>query len=52
MDGYNGFGRLLLPFYSLLEKLGEESAETNENIITMDDLLIFMMLDERKKTVR
>ena len=26
--------------------------ETNENVMRMDDLLIFMMLDEHKKTCR
>ena len=50
MAGFSGFRRLPLPFYSLLEELVEENTETNENIMRMDDLLIFMMLDEQKKT--
>lgn len=52
MAGFGSFCRLPLPFYSLLEELTEENTETNENIIRMDDLLIFMMLDEYKKTCR
>ena len=36
------FRRLLLHIYSLLE----ENTEPNENNMRMDDLLIFMMLDE------
>ena len=39
------FRRLPLPIYSLLE----QNTETNENNMRMDDLLIFMMLDEHKK---
>ena len=52
MVGFSGFRRLPLPFYSLLEELVEENTETNKNIMKMDDLLIFMMLDEQKKTYR
>ena len=52
MAGFASFCRLPLPFYSLLEELTEENTEANENIIRMDDLLIFMMLDEYKKTCR
>ena len=40
-----GFRRLPLLIYSLLE----ENTETIENNMRMDDLLIFMMLDEHKK---
>ena len=47
-----GFPRLLLLIYSLLEENTEENTETNENIMRMDDLLIFMMLDEHKKMYR
>ena len=44
-----GFRRLPLFIYSLLEENTEENTETNENNMRMDDLLIFMMLDEHKK---
>lgn len=47
-----GFRRLPLLIYSLLEENTEENTETNENIMRMDDLLIFMMLDEHKKMYR
>ena len=35
--------------YSLLEENTEENTEPNENNMWMDDLLIFMMLDEHTK---
>ena len=44
-----GFRRLPLLIYSLLEENTEENTETSENNMRMDDLLIFMMLDEYKK---
>ena len=47
-----GFRRLPLLIYSLLEENTEENSEKNENIMKMDDLLIFMMLDEHKKMYR
>ena len=47
-----GFRRLPLLIYSLLEENTEENTETNENIMRMDDLLIFMMPDEHKKMYR
>ena len=43
-----GFPSLPLLIYSLLE----ENTKTNENIMRMADLLIFMMLDEHKKMYR
>ena len=43
------FRRLPLLIYSLLEENTEENTEANENNMRMDDLLIFMMLDEHKK---
>ena len=43
------FRRLPLLIYSLLEGNTEENTETNENNMRMDDLLIFMMLDEHKR---
>ena len=43
-----GFRRLPLLIYSLLE----ENTEKNENVMKMDDLLIFMMLYEHKKMYR
>jgi len=38
--------------HSLLEENTDENTETNKNIMRMDDLLIFMMLDEHKKMYR
>ena len=43
------FRRLPLLINSLLEENTEENTETIENNMRMDDLLIFMMLDEHKK---
>ena len=36
-------------FYSLLEEFVKENTETKKNIMKMDDLLIFMMLEKHKK---
>ena len=44
------FCRLPSSFYSLLEELDKENtAETRKNIMKMDDLLIFIMLEKHKK---
>ena len=43
------FCRLPSAFYSLLEELDKENTETRKNIMKMDDLLIFMMLEKHKK---
>ena len=43
------FFRLPSAFYSLLEELVKENTETKKNIMKMDDLLIFMMLEKHKK---
>ena len=43
------FFRLPSAFYSLLEELVKENTETRKNIMKMDDLLIFMMLEKHKK---
>ena len=46
------FCRLPSAFYSLLEELDKENTETRKNIMKMDDLLIFTMLEKLKKTHR
>ena len=43
------FFRLPSAFYSLLEEFVKENTETKKNIMKMDDLLIFMMLEKHKK---
>ena len=43
------FCRLPSTSYSSLEELDKENTETRKNIMKMDDLLIFMMLEKHKK---
>ena len=47
----SGFFRLPSAFHSILEELVKKT-ETRENIMKMDDLLIFTMLEKLKKTHR